>query len=172
MRLKGETVSFLPFSLSLLPLLFLFLSLSFSLSPLPSPFPCCACHAGYKACCTAGSASFPVVLGDFGCDVTVGSKVPLVTLIARTGLGMRLLPVDMKDEYLIPGSGLESVAKMEYLLSEIEQKLLKGHYWHNLLVSHYPRWQDSHWPQPHNTVISANYLQTRDIWVDKNGLGL
>jgi len=49
------------------------------------------------------AASFPVVLGDFGCDVTcqacresspsaiaLGSKPPLVTQIARTGLGMRL----------------------------------------------------------------------------------
>ena len=44
----------------------------------------------------------------------------LVTRIAQTGLGTRLLPVDMKDEYLIPGSGLESVAKIEYFLSEIE----------------------------------------------------
>ena len=50
-------------------------------------------------------ASFPVVLGDFGCDVTadvtcqacrenspiaLGSKPPLVTRIARTGLGTRL----------------------------------------------------------------------------------
>ena len=49
-------------------------------------------------------ASFPVVLGDFGCDVTcqacressprtraiaLGSKPPLVTRIARTGLGTR-----------------------------------------------------------------------------------
>ena len=47
--------------------------------------------------------------------------------------------------------------------------ILKGHYWHNPLVSHHSRWQDSHWPQPHNAVISANYLQTKDIWVDKNG---
>ena len=51
------------------------------------------------------SASFPVVLGDFGCDVTyqacrenspraiaLGSKPPLVTRIARTGLGTRLEP--------------------------------------------------------------------------------
>ena len=52
------------------------------------------------------AASFPVVLGDFGCDVTcqacrensprtpraiaLGSKPPLVTRIARTGLGTRL----------------------------------------------------------------------------------
>ena len=52
------------------------------------------------------AASFPVVLGDFGCDVTcqacrenspktpraiaLGSKPPLVTQIARTGLGTRL----------------------------------------------------------------------------------
>ena len=52
-------------------------------------------------------ASFPVVLGDFGCDVTcqacrensprtpraiaLGSKPPLATRIARTGLGTRLL---------------------------------------------------------------------------------
>ena len=48
-------------------------------------------------------ASFPVVLSDFGCDVTcqacrenspcaiaLGSKPPLVTRIARTGLGTRL----------------------------------------------------------------------------------
>ena len=50
-------------------------------------------------------ASFPVVLGDFGCDVTsqacrenspethraiaLGSKPPLVTQIARTSLGTR-----------------------------------------------------------------------------------
>ena len=51
------------------------------------------------------AASFPVVLGDFGCDVTcqacressrrtraiaLGSKPPLVIRIARTGLGTRL----------------------------------------------------------------------------------
>ena len=41
------------------------------------------------------SASFPVVLGDFGCDVTrqacrENSKPPLVTRIARIGLGTRL----------------------------------------------------------------------------------
>ena len=44
-------------------------------------------------------ASFPVVLGDFRCDVTcqacrensLGSKPPLVTQIARTGLGTRLI---------------------------------------------------------------------------------
>ena len=52
------------------------------------------------------SASFPVALGNFGCDVTcqacrensprtpraiaLGSKPPLVTRIARTGLGTRL----------------------------------------------------------------------------------
>ena len=52
------------------------------------------------------AASFPVVLGDFGCDVTcqacrenspktpraigLGSKPPLVTQIARTGLETRL----------------------------------------------------------------------------------
>ena len=51
------------------------------------------------------AASFPVLLGDFGCDVTceacressprtraiaLGSKPPLVTRIARTGLGTRL----------------------------------------------------------------------------------
>ena len=43
-------------------------------------------------------ASFPVVLSDFGCDVTcqacpeieLCSKLPLVTRIARTGLGTRL----------------------------------------------------------------------------------
>ena len=44
------------------------------------------------------AASFPVVLGDLGCDVTfpacrenisLGSKPPLVTLVARTGLGTR-----------------------------------------------------------------------------------
>ena len=50
-------------------------------------------------------ATFPTVLGDFGCDVTchtcrensprtraitLGSKPPLVTRIARTGLGKRL----------------------------------------------------------------------------------
>ena len=55
---------------------------------------------------TTKSASFPVVLSDFGCDVTcqacrensprtpraiaLGSKPPLVTRIARTGLGTRL----------------------------------------------------------------------------------
>ena len=54
----------------------------------------------------SATASFPVVLGDFGCDVTcqacrensprtpraiaLGSKPPLVTRIARTGLGTRL----------------------------------------------------------------------------------
>ena len=53
------------------------------------------------------AASFPVVLGDFGCDVTcqacrensprtpraiaLGSKPLLFTRIARTGLGTRLL---------------------------------------------------------------------------------
>ena len=99
-------------------------SLPFSLSTLPSPPPSLvapATQATYLklTCCTAGSTSFPVVLGDFVCDVTVklvtfGSKPLLVTRIARTGLGTRLLPVDMKDEYLIPGSGLESVAKIEY----------------------------------------------------------
>ena len=44
-------------------------------------------------------ASFPVVLGDFRCDVTcqacrensLGSKPPLVTRKARTGLGTRLI---------------------------------------------------------------------------------
>ena len=51
------------------------------------------------------AASFPVLLADFGCDVTcqacressprtraiaLGSKPPLVTRIARTGLGTRL----------------------------------------------------------------------------------
>ena len=41
------------------------------------------------------SASFPVVLGDFGCDVTcpaiaLGFKPPLVTRIAQTGLGTKL----------------------------------------------------------------------------------
>ena len=41
------------------------------------------------------SASFSVVLGDFGCDVTcqaiaLGSKPPLVTRIAQTCLGTRL----------------------------------------------------------------------------------
>ena len=56
-------------------------------------------------------ASFPVVLGDFGCDVTcqacrensprthramaLGSKPPLVTRIARTGLGTRLIQLDI-----------------------------------------------------------------------------
>ena len=55
---------------------------------------------------TVTAASFPVVLGDFGCDVTrqacressprtpraiaLGSKPPLVTRIERTGLGTRL----------------------------------------------------------------------------------
>ena len=107
MRLKGETVSSLPFSPS----------------PLPSPPPSLVAPATQArrllTCCAAGSASFQVVLGDFGCDVIVklvafGSKPPLVTRIARIGLGTRLPPVDMKDEYLIPGSGLESVAKIEY----------------------------------------------------------
>ena len=105
MRLKGEIVSPIP---SLFPF-----------SP-PLPLPLLRLPRRLLTCCTAGSVSFPVVLGDFGCDVTVGSKPPLVTQIARTGLGMRLLPVDMKDEYLIPGSGLESVAKIEYFLSKIE----------------------------------------------------
>ena len=44
-------------------------------------------------------ASFPVVLGDFGCDVTrqaFGSKPPLVTRIARTGLGTRLATAVIK----------------------------------------------------------------------------
>ena len=110
MRLKGETVSSLPFSPS----------------PLLSPLPLLRLPRRLLTCCSAGSASFPFsFLGDFGCDVTVklvvfGSKPPLVTRIAQTGLGTRLLPVDMKDEYLIPGSGLESVAKIEYFLSEIE----------------------------------------------------
>ena len=51
------------------------------------------------------AATFPTVLGDFGCDIichtcrensprtraiTLGSKPPLVTRIARTGLGKRL----------------------------------------------------------------------------------
>ena len=140
MLLKGETVRSHPFSLS----------------PLPSPPPSLvapATQATYYLHCRLSLV--PVVLGDFGCDVIVklvafGSKPPLVTRIAQTGLGTRLLPVDMKDEYLIPGSGLESVAKIEYFLSEIEKKFLKGHYWHNPLVSHHSRWQDSHWPQPHN----------------------
>ena len=41
------------------------------------------------------AVSFPVVLGDFGCDVTYQAcrenSPPLVTQIARTGLGTRLL---------------------------------------------------------------------------------
>ena len=53
------------------------------------------------------AASFPVVLGDFGCDgtcqacrensprtpraIALGSEPPLVTRIARTGLGTRLI---------------------------------------------------------------------------------
>ena len=59
----------------------------------------------FVAKCVPNSASFPVVLGDFGCDVTcqacrensprtlalaLGSKPPLATRIARTGLGTRL----------------------------------------------------------------------------------
>ena len=56
--------------------------------------------------CLLYSFLFPVILGNFGCDVTcqacrensprtpcaiaLGSKPPLVTRIARTGLGMRL----------------------------------------------------------------------------------
>ena len=36
---------------------------------------------------TETPASFPVVLGDFGCDVTWSGK--LVTRIPRTGLGTR-----------------------------------------------------------------------------------
>ena len=95
-------------------------SLPFPPSPLLSPpLPLLRLPRRLLTCCSAGSASFQVVLGDFGCDVIVklvafGSKPPLVTRIARIGLGTRLLPVDMKDEYLIPGSGLESVAKIEY----------------------------------------------------------
>ena len=57
------------------------------------------------------TASFPVVLGDFGCDVTcqacrenspiaLGSKPPLVTRIARTGLGTRLVTLlKMRPHY-------------------------------------------------------------------------
>ena len=91
----------------------------------PLPLPLLRLPRRLLTCCAAGSASFQVVLGDFGCDVIVklvafGPKPPLVTRIARIGLGTRLLPVDMKDEYLIPGSGLESVAKIEYFSSEIE----------------------------------------------------
>ena len=45
---------------------------------------------------TSFPASFPVVLGDFGCDVTCQAcrenspRTPLVTRIARTGLGTKL----------------------------------------------------------------------------------
>ena len=67
-------------------------------------------------------ASFPVVLGDFGCDVTadvtcqacrensprtpraiaLGSKPPLVTRIARTGLGTRLHITHNTDLVCLP----------------------------------------------------------------------
>ena len=100
MRLKGETVSSL-----------------FSLPRLPSP--CCACHTGYLLVALPAqprSQSFSLIS-----DVTssfklvvFGSKPPLVTRIARTGLGTRLLPANMKDDYVIHGSGLENVAKIEY----------------------------------------------------------
>ena len=133
----------------------------------PLPLPLLRLPRKLLTCCTAGSASFPVVLGDFGCDVTVklvafGSKPPLVTRIARTGLGTRL-----RYERWVSNSWVRSWkcrANRIFLIW-----ILKGHYWHNPLVSHHSRWQDSHWPQPHNAVISATYLQTKDIWVDKNG---
>ena len=58
------------------------------------------------------SASFPVVLGDFGCDVdcqacrenraiALGSKPPLFTRIARTGLGTRLTMCNTMRIFLI-----------------------------------------------------------------------
>ena len=68
-------------------------------------------------------ASFPVVLGDFGCDVTcqacrenssiaLGSKPPLVTRIARTGLGRRLECASVKLSNVLfiskPGAYLPS----------------------------------------------------------------
>ena len=60
-------------------------------------------------------ATFPTVLGDFGCDVTchtcrensprtraitLGSKPPLATRIARTGLGKRLGCLIFLTKYL------------------------------------------------------------------------
>ena len=62
------------------------------------------------------AASFPVVLGDFGCDVTrqacrensprtiaiaLGSKPPLATRIARTGLGTRLSFLDFLNFFFL-----------------------------------------------------------------------
>ena len=53
----------------------------------------------YLGSCWWGPTWFPVVLGDFGCDVTgqilsgelvLGSKPPPLTRVARTGLGTRL----------------------------------------------------------------------------------
>ena len=74
---------------------------------LPQKF-CATRWAWYRGCLPVSSswyepASFRVVLGDFGCDVTcqacqenslrtiaLGSKPPLVTRMAWTGLGTRL----------------------------------------------------------------------------------
>ena len=158
MRLKGETVSSLPFSLSPSP---------------PLPLPLLRLPRRLLTCCTAGSASFPVVLGDFGCDVTV-------KLVA---FGSKLFKASSGNSNSTNRPGYEVAAGWyERWVSNSWVRswkcranrifliwILKGHYWHNPLVSNHSRWQDSHWPQPHNAVISANYLQTKDIWVDKNG---
>ena len=104
-------------------------SLPFSLSPLPSPFPCCACHAGYLLVALPAQprsqsssvisdvtsplqfvASMQVSAGENGIAVLSVMRFNMCANWSTT----RLLPVDMKDEYLIPGSGLESVAKIEY----------------------------------------------------------
>ena len=58
--------------------------------------------------CVQSPASFPVVLGDFGCDVTCQAcreKPPLVTRIARRGLGTRLYNRPNPSEKIGTGAG-------------------------------------------------------------------
>ena len=75
----------------------------------------------YLGSCWRGPAWFPVVLGDFGCDVTgqvlsgefaLGSKPPPLTRVTRTGLGTRLSRVSLIQNQQVNGLPYVTTVKL------------------------------------------------------------